>query len=408
MSAAARKRGLRVMLFNSFLMWAGFFMVIPLISVHYVDGRGWAAASIGLVLAVRQFLQQGVTPLSGVLADRFGARGLICGGMLLRSVGFVLLARADTYSVLMASAVLAALGGGLFESPKAAAIAALTDEENRNRYYSLAGVVGGIGVTAGTQMGALLLSADFSLVALASAGCFFLAGITTLLFLPPVRVATEQNNLTHGLGMALRDRPFLVYTALLGGFWFLWVQFTLSLPLAARSIGGTVNAVGWVYAVNSGMTILLGYPVIKLAGRWLRPLPTLVLGIAVMALGYGSIALAGGVGGLLLSVAVVSGGVLLAFPSQQTVTADLAAPEARGTYIGLNYLALAIGGGAGNLGGGLLVDAGSRMNMPALPWVSLCIVGLLTASGLAAMAVRGHGARPSGDPIPATAGSNAR
>ena len=74
LSEAARTRGLRVLLATTFFAWAGFFMVVPLIAVHVVDRLGWAAASIGLVLAVRQFTQQGLTTLSGVLADRLGAK----------------------------------------------------------------------------------------------------------------------------------------------------------------------------------------------------------------------------------------------------------------------------------------------------------------------------------------------
>ena len=38
LSDAARRRGLAVILVDTFFMWGGFFMVVPLISVHYVDG----------------------------------------------------------------------------------------------------------------------------------------------------------------------------------------------------------------------------------------------------------------------------------------------------------------------------------------------------------------------------------
>ena len=50
-----RRLGLRVLLVSTFFAWGGFFLVIPMISVHYVDQLGWSAASIGLVLAARQF-----------------------------------------------------------------------------------------------------------------------------------------------------------------------------------------------------------------------------------------------------------------------------------------------------------------------------------------------------------------
>ncbi|MEJ7655031.1 MAG: MFS transporter, partial [Chloroflexia bacterium] len=104
LSPEARRRGLIVVLVDSFLMWGGFFMVVPLISIHYVEGLGWAAGSIGLVLAIRQFAQQGVTPLSGMVADRVGAKGLICAGLLVRAAGFAMMAWAGTYALLLASA----------------------------------------------------------------------------------------------------------------------------------------------------------------------------------------------------------------------------------------------------------------------------------------------------------------
>ncbi len=376
------------MFIDTFLMWGGFFMVIPLISVHYVERLGWTAASIGLVLAVRQFTQQGMTPASGVLADRLGAKGLIVIGLAMRACGFALMAYADTYPLLMGSAVLAAVGGGLFESPKYAATAALTDPANRGRVYSIIGVLGGLGVTAGTQIGALLLRVNFSYVALGAAASFFLASAVTFLLLPNVRVATERKGLTYGLGLALRDRPFMAFSVLLMGFWFLWVQFLISLPLAATSLSGGTEVVGWVYAINSGMTIILGYPLLRLAERVLSPLAILSLGVALMALGYGSVALAQSVPVFLACVVLISSGVLLAFPSQQTVTANLANPASLGSYFGVNALALAIGGAAGNFSGGLLYDVGTRQGLAALPWLVFCTVGLLTTVGMVALKSR--------------------
>ena len=41
LSEATRRRGLIVILIDTFFMWGGFFMVIPLISVHYVYDLGW-------------------------------------------------------------------------------------------------------------------------------------------------------------------------------------------------------------------------------------------------------------------------------------------------------------------------------------------------------------------------------
>lgn len=381
-SAVARRRGLIAILVNIFFMWGGFSMVIPLISVHYVDDLGWAAASIGLVLAVRQFMQQGLTLVGGALADRLGVKWLIAVGLLVRALGFAGMAWAGTFPLLLLAALLAALGGALFEAPKAAAIAALTDESNRAQFYSLSGVVSGMGTALGPLIGALLLKMDFALVALGAGGCFFVTFLVTLLFLPPVQVATERRGLTYGIGLALRDRPFMAFNVLLMGYWFMWVQITISLPLAAKAISGTSDGVSWIYMINSSMTVLLQYPLVRLAERWLRPLPILILGMAFMAAGLGSVALVGDVPALLLCVALFSVGALLAWPSQQIVTAGLANPASLGSYFGVNALALAIGGGLGNYSGGLFYGLGVQHHAPALPWLIFGGVGVGAAVGL--------------------------
>lgn len=382
LTPAARRRGLITILVDTFLVWGGFYMVVPLISVHYVDQLGWAAASIGLVLGLRQLLQQGLTPISGIIADRFGPKGLISAGVLLRSVGFVAMAWATTFPLLMLSAILTALGGSLFESPKSAAIAALTDDASRNRFYSLTGIASALGIALGTQVGAILLNVDFALVALIGAACFLLDFFITLIFLPPVRVSTHDESLTYGIGLALRDRTFVLYSALLMGFWFLWVQFNISMPLVARALGGSNSTVALIYTINSGMSLLLSYPLLRLAERWLRPLPIVILGLILMSIGLGAVALATSTPTLIACVVCFAFGALLAMPSQQTVTARLSNPAALGSYFGVNSLALALGGGLGNLSGGLLYDAGHHLHLPALPWLTFTAVGLLTATGL--------------------------
>lgn len=383
LGTAARRRGLIALLVDNFFMYGGFFMVVPLLSVHYVDDLGWAAASIGLILGIRQLMQQGLSLFAGALADRMGAKWLICAGLLLRAVGFAGMAWASSFALLLGAAILAALGGALFDAPLSSAIAALTDEANRGRFYSLVGAISGLGMTLGPLIGSLLLRIDFALVALGAGGCFLITALVTLLFLPPVRATTADRSLTYGIGMALRDRPFMIFTTLLMGYWFMWVQLSIALPLVAKAISGTTASVSWIYGINAGMSVLLQYPLVRLAERRLRPLQIVVCGLALMATGLGGVALASSVPALLLCVALFSAGVLLTQPSQQMVAAGLANPASFGSYFGVNALALALGGGLGNYAGGLLYGLGLHAHAPALPWAVFCGVGAGAALGMA-------------------------
>jgi MFS family permease len=72
---------------------------------------------------------------------------------------------------------------------------------------------------------------------------------------------------------------------------------------------------------------------------------------------------------------------VLARPGQETVTANLADPAARGTYFGVAALSLAVGGGLGNYLGGLIYDMGGDGGNQ-MPWMIYAAIALASALGL--------------------------
>jgi DHA1 family multidrug resistance protein-like MFS transporter len=379
LTATQRRHGMIVMIVNSFMMWGGFFMVVPLISIHYVEALGWTTASIGIVLGVRQLFQQGFSVVGGMLADRFGARLLILCGLIVRFVGFSAMAWADSFPLLLGSAIFAALGGAMFDSPSSATIAALTTSEDRARYFSILGIVRNLGMAVGPLIGTALLIYDFGIVAIAAGSCYIIAFVVTVRMLPDVAVATTQGNLTYGIRLALHDKRFMLFNALLLGYWFLWTQITLAIPLRAVALAGTDSAVSWVYSVNAVMSIGLQYPLMRFADKRFAPAVTLLLGIGLLTTSLGLIGAADNIYFLLGCVAMYSLGGLFASPSQQTIAANLADNSALGSYFGVAGLAIAVGGGMGSFSGGTLYGWGQAIQQPAAPWLVFAGVGTITA-----------------------------
>lgn len=383
LSPLTRRQGLIVLIANNLLMWTGFIMVVPLLAVHYVEGMGWPAAAIGIVLAVRQFTQQGLGVFGGMLADRIGVKGLIMVGMLLRALGFGMMAWATSFPILLVSAIFAALGGALFEAPSRAAVVQLSLPEERGRYFAIQSTTSSIGTALGPLLGTLLLRYSFDVVALTAASFYVVACLLTLYGLPiPNQPINDAQNIFGGLQLALRDRTFMIFTALSGGMWFMWVQFSVALPLQATAVTGTSDAVSWMYMINAALSITLQYPLVRGLSRWLSPVPMLAVGMVLMACGFGAIAFVQTTPLLLAAVTLYVCGSLLAMPSQQTASAELANPLALGSYFGVGALSLAVGGGVGNLAGGYLYDMGQAWQWPALPWLTFLAVGLVTGSGL--------------------------
>jgi DHA1 family multidrug resistance protein-like MFS transporter len=160
---------------------------------------------------------------------------------------------------------------------------------------------------------------------------------------------------------------------------------TLSVPLKATALSGDESSVGVVYAVNAVITIALQVPLIRFLEKRLRPLPALVAGMAIMSLAMGSIAATQTFFTLLLCIAFFSIGNLIATANQSTVIAGMAQPDARGSYFGVSAVALAVGGGLGNLLGSALYGASTTNGMPAVPWLIIGGVGAISTVGLGLM-----------------------
>jgi DHA1 family multidrug resistance protein-like MFS transporter len=376
-----RARGTFILLIDNLLMWCGFFVVVPMISVHFVKDLGWAASLIGIVLAVRQLVQQGFTMFSGALADRFGTRELILMGLLVRAFGFIGMGWSATFSLLLASSVLAGFGGALFESPKSAAMAALSDEITRKRMYAVQGVSNNIGMGLGVLLGGLLIKSSFAMVAMAAGLCYIAAFVLTFMLLPQVRVSSGKRGLWAGLGMAISDTRFVTFTLILMGYFILWVQLSLGVSLQAERLTGKPEAVSWVFLMNTIVGIALQYPVLRLLEPRLKAMQGLILGTLLMSIGLGMVALATHIGVLLLCVFFYALGGGITSPYQQAVMVEISDSRALGSYMGFGWLGLAFGGAIGNYLAGALYDLGKSVGFEGLAWVVMFVIGMMTVLG---------------------------
>src|SRR5579872_990250 len=168
---------------NTGLMNFGFAMLVPLLAIHFTGNLGFTAASIGLVLGLRQFSQQGLDLAGGVFADRFGARTSIVIGCFIRAAGFAGIGLAHTLPALLLFAVISGIGGAFFDASGTAALADVVLPEQRQQVFAASAVFSNAGQAIGPLAGVALLSLSFQLVSLAAAGCFVLIGLLTLALL---------------------------------------------------------------------------------------------------------------------------------------------------------------------------------------------------------------------------------
>lgn len=378
----ARSLGKYFLLLDNLLVVLGFFVVFPLISIRFVDQLGWAALIVGIALGLRQLLQQGLGIFGGAVADRFGAKPMIVTGMLLRAAGFATMAMADAPWILWFSCALSALGGTLFDPPRTALVIKLTRPHERGRFFSLLMMQDSAGAVVGALIGSWLLQYDFHFVCWVGAAIFVLAAGWNAWLLPAYRISTVRVPMKEGMLRVVRDRRFLTYVLTLTGYYMLAVQVMLMLPIVVNEITGSPAAVKWMYAIEAALSLSLLYPLARWGEKHFRLEQRLMAGLLLMTLSLLPIGLASSLQGVFTLICCFYLGSIIAEPARETLSASLADPRARGSYMGFSRLGLALGGALGYTGGGWMYDTGRMMNMPELPWLLLGAVGFATLLAL--------------------------
>lgn len=378
----ARSLGKYFLLLDNLLVVLGFFVVFPLISIRFVDQLGWAALIVGIALGLRQLLQQGLGIFGGAIADRFGAKPMIVTGMLLRAAGFATMAMADAPWILWFSCALSALGGTLFDPPRTALVIKLTHPHERGRFFSLLMMQDSAGAVVGALIGSWLLQYDFHFVCWVGAAIFVLAAGWNAWLLPAYRISTVRVPMKEGMLRVVRDRRFLTYVLTLTGYYMLAVQVMLMLPIVVNEIAGSPAAVKWMYAIEAALSLSLLYPLARWGEKHFRLEQRLMAGLLLMTLSLLPIGLASSLQGVFTLICCFYLGSIIAEPARETLSASLADPRARGSYMGFSRLGLALGGALGYTGGGWMYDTGRTMNMPELPWLLLGAVGFATLLAL--------------------------
>ncbi len=378
----ARTLGRRFIMLDNLRVVAGFFVVFPLISLHFVDQMGWAAAAVGLALGLRQLVQQGLGLIGGSLADRYGAKPLIVAGMLLRAAGFAVMAVAHHPGVLVFSCLLSGLGGMLFDPPRGALIVKLTRAHERSRFYSLLMMQDSAAAMGGALLGTWLLGFDFFWVAMGGSFAFVLAALANAWLLPAYRVASTRTAPLTAIRTVLSDKAFLVFVFTLSGYYALGVQIMLLLPIRIKQLAGTAQAVSWMYALDAVLSLTLLYPLARWGEHYLRLETRVLAGVLTMAVSVAAMAWVHDLRAAFVVLSIFFIGSLIAEPAREALLARFARPHARASYTGMGRFGLAIGGLFGYTGGGWLLDSARALQMPALPWMVLAAVGLVTGLAL--------------------------
>ncbi len=359
-------------------------MSLPFLSLYLHQQRELPMTVVGAIMMLSAILAPVGRLVGGDLADRVGRRPVLMWAVSSRASLFLLLAaliwqHADVWAIALCYSAVR-LSGAFAMPCISAMIADLTPPQQRTEAYGLLRVGSNVGWAAGPALGgflavALPYAALFAFSAAASALSFVL---TVGLDREPAPVEGVQHGLA-GLSATLRDRRFILFVGLSVLVLVVSGQLVSTLSVfTVDRLGLSEARFGGLLTLNGALVVALQYPLARAAAR-LRKHRALVLGSVLYGLGYLSLGWFHSYGALLGVIAVVTLGEMIFHPTALGVTADMAPPGRRGTYMGAFGLAEAVGWSAGPFLGGVLLDAFPLS--PALMWGTITSLAFAAGAG---------------------------
>ncbi len=341
----------------------GFSVIIPLLPFY---AKLYLASDfqVGLLFSVYSACQLVVSPILGLISDRFGRRPVLIASQIGSVLGFLLLGYATHPGwvapgmgliLVYVSRVIDGISGGNISTAQAY-VSDVTSAENRAKAMGILGAAFGIGFFIGPAIGGLLGHFDLSWPAFAAAGCSAIAAILTFTRLPESRVhkpAESEVWLHPGKFLPILRNSPLVQMLLI--FFFCMMAFVMMESCLALflkdNFGYHVGAVGLFFALAGLVIVIVQGGLIgrltKRFGEW----KLVILGPLIVSAAMGLYVEAGlqsptasayvkGAMGVLLAVILLATimtalGRSLQTPTLSALISQTSDPEQQGTVFGL-------------------------------------------------------------------------
>jgi MFS family permease len=385
----------------SMLMDVSSEMIHALLPVYLTVGLGASALAVGLIEGIAEATAAMTKVFSGALSDRIGRRKTLAAiGYGLAAVTKPVFPLAPTLGWLVAARFIDRVGKGIRGAPRDALVADLAPEGRRGAAFGLRQSLDTIGGLAGPLLAIALMWAfanDFRAV-------FWVAVVPAFLALGLILVAVKEPARPEGL-RRVRNPLSRDELRRLGGMYWAVVAvaavFTLArfseafLILRAQEIGLTLMLVPLVLVGMNAVYALSAWPAGVLSDKTSGP-ALLLAGMVVLMAADLALALAPGLGGLALGIALWGLHMGLTQGLLSALVAEAVPAELRGTAFGMFNL---ITGGAlllaSGLAGALWQGLGSEATFLAgAAFAAMAALGLI---GLRRkLAQKRAGAAPSG------------
>jgi MFS family permease len=316
-------------------------MVQPFFAFYLTGSRGLSLAEVGAVLTVfgaGAFFSQ---LLSGALADKYGRRITLTGGMLATAVIMLTLAYAESIPLIVVCMFLLGVAMEIYRPASSALVGDIIPTRDRTRAFALLFWAVNLGFTGGVLTGGLLAESAILWLFWIDAISCVVFGLLVWFAVPASHEAPRDTTQTGSFRTVLRDRVMVVFTVITLAYAVVYHQSLITLPLAMKADGLSPAAYGIALATN-GVVVILVQPVVV---NWLGKFDhsrVAAVGMTLVGIGFGMTMFVSDTIGYAATVVVWSLGEIVVTGVSAAIAANLAPAHLRGRYMGVYGFAFSL------------------------------------------------------------------
>ena len=335
--------------------------------------------------------------LGGSLADRFGFRNSLALAYLTLAAGYFMMGSLTAawmaplrqalplFWVVLLVLMIPALGPSVVKPVVAGTTARASSESVRSIGYSIYYTLVNIGGMIGPVVAFLVRrSLGIENVFRVSAVFVFLMFFATLLFYKEPSRASGQSVPTimaalRNMLVVLSNLQFVAFLLIFSGFWIIFWQEFISLPLFLRGYVDPNAKIDLLLSVDPA-TVILFQIVVSYLTRRIPVFRAMTLGILISSFSWLVLLVHASTGFVIAALVILAVGEITQSPRYYEYVSRLAPPGQQGTYMGYAFLPIAIGYLiGGKLGGYLVHYFGDVLHRPEQMWWVVSAIGFATA-----------------------------
>ena len=365
----------------------GFGIMLPVLPL-YAEDFGASPAMAAAVIAVFSAAQVVAAPLWGRLSDRIGRKPVLIAALIGSSIGSLVTGLAGALWVLFLGRVLDGASGSSYAVGQAA-VADLAQPADRPRLLGLLAAAFGMGFVAGPLIGSIAVLGGRELPFFVAAALAAGNAIVALVRLPSGRSAGRSAGMPAGQSAGLGPKPGrlalwgaagpavrrLAVLSLVAMVGFAGFEATFAMLVEHRFPDVGDPTIYGLFALIGLLMVLVQTRIVGPANARLGTRPALRAALSLVAAGMVVLAIGGGWAGLAVALVLLVVGQGLFGPTLSNATVETVGADGRGSALGLQQSAGALGRVVGPLLAGVLFGR-VAVGAPYLAAAALAVVAL--------------------------------